>query len=241
MVGGAPAVLDRRRTAALAALAVALGVYFGVDHELWRASTWWDVAWIALVVIPAVFGLVYLVLPLRGGRGFGLVTLALVAVAVVTTATEAGAVADFAKLAATTAVAFWFLTFFEELWLVVVIAAIIPWVDAWSVWRGPTRSITKHHPGVFSHLSFAFPIPGERGTANLGLPDLLFFALFLAAAAQFRLRVKWSWVAMTLSFGATLAFAVWLDLSGLPALPGLSIGFLGVNADLIWRRLRRSG
>ena len=42
---------------------------------------------------------------------------------------------------------------------------------------------------------------------------------------------------MALSFGATLAFAVWLDLGGLPALPGLSIAFLAVNGDLLWRRL----
>jgi len=43
---------------------------------------------------------------------------------------------------------------------------------------------------------------------------------------------------MTLSFGATLALAVWLDLSGLPALPLLALGFLVANGDLIWARLR---
>jgi len=31
---------------------------------------------------------------------------------------------------------------------------------------------------------------------------------------------------------------VWLDLSGLPALPGIALGFLLPNADLLWRRLR---
>jgi hypothetical protein len=41
---------------------------------------------------------------------------------------------------------------------------------------------------------------------------------------------------MTLSFGATLALAVWRDLDGLPALPLLSLGFLLANADLLWRR-----
>ncbi|MDX6513923.1 MAG: hypothetical protein QOE36_3427, partial [Gaiellaceae bacterium] len=67
----------------------------------------------------------------------------------------------------------------------------------------------------------------------------LFFAVFLAAAARFRLRVGWTWLAMTLSFGATVALAVWRDLNGLPALPLLSVGFLLPNVDLIWRRLRR--
>jgi hypothetical protein len=46
---------------------------------------------------------------------------------------------------------------------------------------------------------------------------------------------------MTASFGVTLAIAVWLDLGGMPALPGLSIAFLGANADLLWRRLRDEG
>jgi hypothetical protein len=47
-----------------------------------------------------------------------------------------------------------------------------------------------------------------------------------------------TWVAMTLSFGTTLALAVWADVSGLPALPLLSAGFVLVNADLIWKALR---
>ena len=45
---------------------------------------------------------------------------------------------------------------------------------------------------------------------------------------------------MTASFGATIAFAVWLDLGGLPALPLLSLAFLLANADLLWREVRRS-
>ena len=55
--------------------------------------------------------------------------------------------------------------------------------------RGPTNQIVKHHQHVFTTFSFAFPVPGEHAAANLGLPDLLFFALFLAAAARFGLRV----------------------------------------------------
>ena len=66
-----------------------------------------------------------------------------------------------------------------------LIACIIPWVDAYSVFFGPTKTITEKHGHVFTTLSFAFPVPGENGAANLGLPDLLFFALFLAAAARF--------------------------------------------------------
>ena len=66
----------------------------------------------------------------------------------------------------------------------------------------------------------------------------MFFSLFLGAAARFRLRTGWTWVALTLSFGVTIAAAVAFKLAGLPALPLLSLGFLLPNADLLWTRLR---
>jgi hypothetical protein len=79
-------------------------------------------------------------------------------------------------------------------------------------------------------------------SAGLGLPDVLFFSLFLAAAVRFGLRRKMTWLALVGSLGLTTALAVYADpfkTSGLPALPGISLAFLLVNADLIWRRLRR--
>jgi hypothetical protein len=122
----------------------------------------------------------------------------------------------------------------------VLVACIVPWVDAYSVWRGPTNHIVHHHREVFSTLSIAFPVPGENSSANLGLPDILFFGLFLAAAARFGLRVLPTWALLVGSFGATIAIAVAWNKPGLPALPLLSIGFLLANADVLWRRLRRS-
>jgi len=121
---------------------------------------------------------------------------------------------------------------------VVLVALIIPWVDAYSVWRGPTKHILNKHPDVFGVLSFAFPVPGEPNAANLGVPDLLFFALFLAAAARFGLRVYATWLGLVISLGLTIAAAVYWNLSGLPALPGIALGFLVPNADLLWQRRR---
>jgi hypothetical protein len=121
---------------------------------------------------------------------------------------------------------------------VVLVALIIPWVDAYSVWRGPTKVIVNEHRHVFTNFSFAFAIPGETSAANLGLPDLLFFALFLAASIRWDLRPRLTWLLLTLSFGATLALAVWGELGGLPALPLLALAFLLANGDLIWTRLR---
>lgn len=230
------------RAAALLVLGVALGLYFAFHERLWEASMWWDIAFLALVLIPACFALVWLVLPLRTWRGLLPAAIVLGGAATVFHLLGWGTPENFCKLFALTAVGFWFLAWFEALSWVVLIAAIVPLVDAYSVFspRGPTNVIVTEHRDVFTTLSFAFPIPGEPDSANLGLPDLLFFALFLAASARFVLRPGLTWIMLTASFGATLALAAaWRG--GLPALPLLSIAFLLANADLIWQRLRPAG
>ena len=139
---------------------------------------------------------------------------------------------------AATTLGWWALSFFEEAWWVPLIAVLIVPVDLYSVARGPTREITENRPEVFDALSVFMRVPGESGTANLGLPDVLFFALFLGACVRFGLRAGPTWVAMTLSFGATLALAVALGEPGIAALPLLSLAFVAVNADLLWRGIR---
>jgi hypothetical protein len=240
-VGRAPAVLRTPRAAAFAVLAVLLGLYYRFHASLPDTSTWGDVAFIGAVLMPAVLLLVYLLLPLQQARELQLLLLGLAfaVLAVLLHQANLDALSDFSKLAAMAFLAWWFLNYFEDLAWVVLVACIVPWVDAYSVWRGPTNDIVHNHRQVFTTLSFAFPVPGENSAANLGLPDLLFFSLFLGAAARFGLRVFPTWVALAASFGATIALAVGWDKAGLPALPLLSLGFLLVNADLIWERLRR--
>ena len=321
-------------------LALLLAYYVGF-RSLPNLPTGWDVAFIGGVLIPAVFGLVWFALPLRRSRGLFLVGVAFAALAAVTSAAELEIVANFAKLAAATAIAFWFLTYFESVLWVALVALMIPFVDAYSVWRGPTRHIISERPEVFSALAFAFPLPGERqafvswreplagepdgydvvrepggkrndelltdennngevgwleaeldadrdytytvvavdglsrnavrvvaraedandgpqrgdpsaglrvpvsvevdsadSSAKLGIPDLLFFALFLAAADRFGLRRRLTWLLLTASFGTTLALTYVFYLDGLPALPLLAVGFLLANADLLWRRFK---
>ncbi len=239
MVGRATALLSPRG-AGLAALATALGLYYGYHESLWSASTWGSIAFLAFVLIPAVFGLVYFALPLYRATAVQLFALALacIAVAVVFDVAGASAPADFAKLAAMTAIGWLFLRYFEDASWVVLIAFVVPWVDAYSVWRGPTHEIVHHRENVFSTLSFAFPVPGSNGSAKLGLPDLLFFTLFLGSAARFKLRVPWTWLCLTASIGGTISLATLFDVGGLPALPLLSLGFLLPNADLLWRAVR---
>jgi hypothetical protein len=237
-VGRATALLDRR-AAAFAVLVAGLAAYYAGSESLWGASLWWDVAWLALALIPAVFAVVWFLLPFWNARRLGLVAVGFAVLSVLLSLADLGALANFSKLVTMTLVGFWFLTFFESVLWVALVASLIPLVDALSVWRGPTRHIVDERPEVFTTLSFAFRIPGERNTANLGLPDLLFFALFLAAAARFGLRPGLTWLAMTASFGLTIVLTVAFDVIGLPALPLLSLAFLAVNADLLWRAVRR--
>jgi hypothetical protein len=82
-------------------------------------------------------------------------------------------------------------------------------------------------------------IPLDRVTTSMTInaPASMIFAFFLAAAAQFGLRVRLTALCLALSFGATIAIATWAESSGLPALPGVALGFLLPNADLLWRQL----
>ena len=228
------------RASSLLALGIVvyLGVYYAVAESLPNFTVWPEVVILGLFVIPPVFALVYLALPLRRARHLFPAGLAVAVLAAVLQLLGLDVLANFAKLGAVTLLAFCFLSYFETAAWVVTVALIIPWVDAISVWRGPTKHIVTHQRELFTNFSFAFPVPGEENTAQLGLPDLLFFGLFLGAADRWGLRVRLTWAAMTLSFGATLALAVAFDIGGLPALPLLALGFLLPNADLLWRKLR---
>jgi hypothetical protein len=236
-VGRASSLLTPR-AGALVALSAALGVYYAVARSLPDVTVWWEVAVLAFLVIPAVFGLVYIALPLWHARGLLAVGFAIAVLTVALQAADLDVLANFAKLAAVVMLALWFLSYFETAAWVVLVALIVPWVDALSVWRGPTKHIVTHQREVFTTFSIAFPVPGEETTAQLGLPDILFFTLFLAATVRFGLRTRLTWLAMTASFGATMALTVAFDINGLPALPLLALGFLGPNADLIWKKLR---
>jgi hypothetical protein len=217
----------------------ALVVWYELFDYVGDVPEWADVVLVGAVLLPATFALVYLALPLREARGLLPVGIAFAVLAAVLHSADFEVSGNFAKLAAVTAVAFWFLTYFEQLSWVVGIALLVPLVDAVSVWRGPTRHIVTEQPEVFSALSYAVPVPDD--IFAIGLPDLLFFTLFLAACARWHLRVRTTWLLMLASLAGTIALAVWTDpfgIGGLPALPGLSIAFLAANGDLLWRRLR---
>ncbi len=224
-------------------MTAALAAYGAGAGRLWQGDLTADVTFLVAVLFPATMVVIWLLLPLASSRGLLPVGLSLIVLAVLLRLAELDVFFNLAKLFALIALGFWFLSYFETVAWAVLIAAIIPWVDAVSVWRGPTDYVISEQPGVLEDVSIAFRIPGEEtnASATLGPPDVLFFALFLAAADRFGLRVAWTWLAMTGLLGATLVLAATTDVAGLPALPAICFGFLIPNADLIWRALRRRG
>ena len=122
---------------------------------------------------------------------------------------------------------FWFLTLFEELW----------WLSSSrSSSRGSTsgrsaRADEVRRRGAAGPLRADLgrvPAPGRDGTANIGPPDIVFFALFLAAAAALRAPGRpGPGSAMTGLLSLTLILVYfWDDVAGLPALPAVCFGFL---------------
>jgi hypothetical protein len=225
------------RAAALLGLLAALVGWYELAPHLGAFSLWPSIWFIALVLMPLNFLLVWLALPLWNNRLLLPLGLGLVALALVFSKLDVPVASNFCKLFALTFLGWWFLSYFEAVSWVVLVALLIPWVDAYSVWRGPTKQITEGHAHVFGALSVAFVVPGG-GAARLGLPDVLFFAVFLGASVRFGLRPAWTFVGMLVGLGLTMVFATWWDVSGLPALPGISLGFLLPNADLLRNRVR---
>ena len=93
---------------------------------------------------------------------------------------------------------------------------------------------------MFTKLSIAFVVPGGNA-ARLGLPDVLFFAVFLGAAARFGLRPFLTWLLMVAGLGITIVLTTFWVTGGLPALPAIALGFLLANCDLLWARLAPGG
>jgi hypothetical protein len=243
-VGGAASVLTTRRAGGLAAFLAALVAYGALARDLPELpSDEADVAFYALIVLPAFAGAIRLALPAARSSTTALVVLAAAcgALAVALSVLDVDSAVNVAKLACYALAGFAFLSLFEELWWITLVAALVPWVDIWSVAAGPTEYVVEERPGLFEQVAIALPTPGETAIVNIGPPDVVFFALFLAAADRFRLRVTATWIAMTACLAATLALVWWWDdVAGLPALPAVCLGFLAPNADLLWRDVRRA-
>ena len=81
-------------------------------------------------------------------------------------------------------------------------------------------------------------LPGLLAAGALGMTDLFFLGLLAESARAHGLRYRLTAGLMVASLGATFALAAGFD-RALPALPLMSLAFLGANADLLLARLRR--
>jgi hypothetical protein len=224
VVGFTTALLGRRRVTAFVAAAACVITWFVVAPHLPRIGLWPAIVLVSVAIIPGTLALALIALPLWDRRWLWGAVVVFALLALVFSLLDWGLPANFAKLAAAVCAGWAFLVLFERLSWVVIVALIIPIVDIVSVWRGPTHTITQHHFEVCA--------------AYLGPPDVLFYALFLGAAARWHLRVGWTWFATTAMYGLTVIIATAADVGGLPALPFLSAGFLAANGDLLWRAIR---
>jgi hypothetical protein len=200
------------------------------------------VAVAALVVLPAFTLAIWLALPLALSPAHWLLVAAAAAGAlwVLFYFVDFEIASNISKLSCFVLVGLWFLSLFEFLWWLSLVALLVPWVDIWSVAFGPTRYVTEEQPQFFDSVSIALHVPGQTATANIGPPDIVFFALFLAATQRWHLRIAWTWICMTGFLSLTLVLVWALDSSGLPALPAVCLGFLLPNLDLLWRDARDS-
>ena len=187
--------------------------------------------------------LVWGLLPLHAlGRRLPLLTAAALPLAILFVWLGWVPLANVAKVAAAAALGIWIAEELEKLSWIVIAAVVSAAVDVVSVAAGPTKAILDKGPVVVGYFTVAVTWAGytySEAYTGLGISDVIFLALYLGSARRFGLRVGWSAVAMVVSFLATIAAAMWW--TALPALPLLSVAFLAVNGDLLWRKLRRGG
>jgi hypothetical protein len=152
---------------------------------------------------------------------------------------------DVAKLALGISAGAGLLLPIDRPWWLLPICVCVPLADAWSVFsaRGVTHAVVEHaasNPQWLAWPTIATPIAGydylEFG--RIGIVDILFLTLFLAAGIRWELGVRRLLVALPLAFVATNVLAYELDGPAVPALPILCIAFLACTGRRLWRDLR---
>ena len=200
-----------------------------------------DIMVSSAIVLGLMAMLVWGLLPLHVlGRRLPLLTVAALPLAVLFVWLGWIPLANVAKIVAAAALGMWIATELEKLSWIVIVAAVSAVIDIASVAAGPTKVLIDKGPVVVGYFTIGvtwFGYTYAEAFTGLGVSDVIFFALYLATAQRFGLRVGWSAVAMVASFLATIALAMWW--TALPALPLLSVAFLAVNADRLLAQLRR--
>ena len=140
-----------------------------------------------------------------------------------------------AKILFATTAGLWLAMMLTTISQVLLIAALIIFVDFWSVFLGPTKHMVESGGPWIDYFTISLPVFGADAVSRLGVSDIIFFSLFVGCALIWRLRRLLTAIALACSFVVTMVIGVSLDV-GVPALPLLSIAFLLANGDLLYHR-----
>ncbi|HEY5388285.1 MAG TPA: hypothetical protein VIL79_10335, partial [Thermoleophilia bacterium] len=171
-----------------------------------------DIMVSSAIVLGLMAVLVWGLLPLHVlGRRLPLFTVAALPLAVLFVWLGWVPLANVAKIVAAAALGMWIATELERLSWIVIVAAVSAVIDIASVAAGPTKALIDKGPVVVGYFTIAvtwFGYTYAEAYTGLGVSDVIFFALYLATAQRYGLRVGWSAVAMVASFLATIAVAM---------------------------------
>src|SRR5919201_483955 len=162
----------RQRFAAFVAVGACVGTWFVVAPDLPRVGLWPAIVIVAAAVMPATLLLVYIALPLWPKRWLLPVVIALALVALLCTIADWGLAANFAKLWAAVFAGWAFLSLFEQLSWVVLVACVRWRLRVGWTWLGMT-------------FMYGFTVVLANALDVNGLPALPFLSFrFLAANAD---------------------------------------------------------
>ncbi|MFN8121711.1 MAG: hypothetical protein U0237_04690 [Thermoleophilia bacterium] len=113
-------------------------------------------------------------------------------------------------------------------------------MDAVSVAIGPTGYAAEQAPELLRTAGLRLPGWGGPPDGLLGAVDVAILVLLVAGARRTGLPAARTAAACGLGVGLALAAAVLLD-TPLPAIPAVSLMFLGVNATAFHARTGREG
>ena len=139
-----------------------------------------------------------------------------------------------AKILFATTTGLWIGMLLTSISQVLVISALIILVDFYSVFFGPTRKMVESGGPWIDYLTISLPVFGAPAFSRIGMSDIIFFAIFISCTLTFGLRRTATALAMTASFVVTMILGISFD-AGVPALPMLSLSFLVVNCDRLYR------
>lgn len=196
----------------------------------------------ALVLVALVHAVA---LVRTSGRRIALLALGLAALVMALNLLAVPVASDLAKLAFGAVAGAGVVRVVERPWWLLPVAVCVPIADAWSVFsqRGVTHHVVaraKEDPAWLDWPSVAVPIAGlDYGDfGRIGITDLVFVALFVAAAARWGLGVRRTATALAVGFVATEVWAVEGSGTAIPALPLLCLAFLAVTVPALVRDLR---